>query len=557
MIESNLVGALAALAAPEGRLDAAASFARELGAEALYAFVRDGELPELAVPAPGFLPTVPATASWRALLGRCLHEGQLGCSLDHPGRDEQVPAYVLTRSGLALVFLNLELVAPPARALVWQLMPMLASLLRQEQSQQVLLGNLQIARETARSASFLAQTLDKTRAQLEGTLQELAEQAVSLQHARREAEDASRVKDEFLAMLGHEMRNPLSPIVTALHILRMQGTRSKELEVIERQVEHLTRLVDDLLDVSRVARGKIELSKRHVEVSTILLQACEMATPLLDQKQQVLHLDVPETGLVLHADPARLAQVFSNLLTNAARYSPAEGHVWLSARRDDDEVVVRVRDQGIGIEREMLDSIFKRFVQAKQDTDRSSGGLGLGLAIVQNLVELHDGTVRAASEGKGLGSEFTVRLPASVRRQSEVPLRVMPATPGTRARILLVDDNEDACELFARALRTRGHVVEEAGDGPTALRMAESFLPTVAVLDIGLPVMDGYELARLLRQQPGQEHCKLIALTGYGLPQDKQRAREAGFDAHLVKPVRIEALESVIAQLQDCVKMEQ
>jgi signal transduction histidine kinase/CheY-like chemotaxis protein len=550
MIESQLVEALAALAEPEGRLDAAASLAQYLGAEALYAFVRDGELPELAVPAPGFLATVPAKASWRALLGSCLHEGELSCRLDHPRRNEQVPAYALTRSGLALIFLNLERLAPPARSLAWQLMPLLAVLLRREQSQQLLQGSLQIARETAKSASFLAQTLDKTRAQLEGTLQELAEQAVSLQRARREAEDASRVKDEFLAMLGHEMRNPLSPIVTALHILRMQGTRSKEYDVIERQVEHLTRLVDDLLDVSRVARGKIALAKRHVELSTIILQACEMAAPLLDQKQQALHLDVPETGLVLHADPARLAQVFSNLLTNAARYSPLGSQVWLSARREDEDVVVRVRDQGTGIDSDMLDSIFKRFVQAKQDNDRPSGGLGLGLAIVQNLVELHDGNVCAASEGRGLGSEFTVRLPASERRQSEVSLRAVAADPGTRARILLVDDNEDACELFARALRARGHVVEEAADGPTALLKAPRFLPSVAVLDIGLPVMDGYELARLLRQQLDQGQCKLIALTGYGLPQDKQKARDAGFEAHLVKPVRIEALEDVIARLQ-------
>jgi PAS domain S-box-containing protein len=373
---------------------------------------------------------------------------------------------------------------------------------------------------------------------------------------RDAAESANRAKDEFLAMLGHELRNPLSPIVTALQLMKVQGPEHSEhaRTIIERQVDHLIRLVDDLLDVSRIARGKVELKKETIEIAEIVATAIEMVSPLLEERAHFLHVDVPRHGLAVDGDPMRLSQVVSNLLTNAAKYTPPAGRITLRAQRAGEQLVLSVRDSGIGISADVLQHVFDLFVQERQAIDRSQGGLGLGLAIVRNLVEGHGGSVSAASEGAGRGSEFTVRLPlsATVRESAPAPAAgdVEDATSGPQGRrVLVVDDNEDGAALFAELLERKGYAVRVAHEGPSALRVAEEFLPNIALLDIGLPVMDGYELARRLREIPGLSALQLIALTGYGQESDRRKSLAAGFQQHLVKPVSTEALVGAMSRL--------
>ncbi len=394
---------------------------------------------------------------------------------------------------------------------------------------------------------------------IEVTEQILAQRALERtraleQELRHAAEAANRAKDEFLAMLGHELRNPLAPIATALHLmkLRIGDVAEKERVVIERQVHHLTRLVDDLLDVSRITRGKVELDRQPVELAVVVATAIELSSPLIEHRMQHLTVDVAGRGLTVFADHTRLAQVVSNLLTNAAKYTEPGGRIAVRGWLDDAVVVLEVRDDGIGIAPEILPSIFELFVQEHQPLDRSHGGLGLGLAIVRSLVVMHGGTVAATSPGRGRGSVFTIRLPAAAPMETAAPHAPTPPRPFpaiTGRRILLVDDNEDAAELMSTTLELLGHQTCVAHDGPSALQIAPEFMPEVALLDIGLPVMDGYELARRMRELPALARIRLVALTGYGQESDRARSREAGFDAHAVKPVGIAALEALIAGL--------
>jgi PAS domain S-box-containing protein len=377
-------------------------------------------------------------------------------------------------------------------------------------------------------------------------------------HAEREQllaslEHAGRAKDEFLAMLGHELRNPLSPIVTALQLLRMRNdsTTERELGIIQRQVEHLVRLVDDLLDISKIARGKIELKKERVSVSQVLAKAVEMAGPLIDKRHH--HLSVQaQPGLQWEGDPVRLAQVVANLLTNAARYTDAGGTIRLAGRSAADGAIeISVNDNGSGIAEDMLPCIFDLFFQGKRNLDRAEGGLGIGLALVKSLVELHGGTVAATSEGLGRGSEFTIRLPVSSTgssaRSAARPDPGVSGAAGTRTRrILLVDDNVDGAETLASLLQAHGHDTRVTFSPLAALKLLDEFTPEVALLDIGLPQMDGYELALRLRQRLAGRPCQLIALTGYGQQADRKRSSEAGFQTHLVKPVQPDALLAAI-----------
>ena len=378
--------------------------------------------------------------------------------------------------------------------------------------------------------------------------QERAESA-RLLHAA--AEQASRAKDEFLALLGHELRNPLAPIVTALELLHLRGeSEGREVEIIERHVQHLTRLVDDLLDVSRVVRGKLELHPEPHELATVAKKGVEMASPLLEQRRQQFTLDVAASGLSVLGDEARLAQVVSNLLTNAAKYTPPGGHISLSARSDDSFVVLTVKDTGIGISAELLPHIFDVFIQGPRTADRAEGGLGLGLTLVKRIVALHGGTVSARSAGAGHGSEFVVRLPrlphdVAPRGEPQEAERLLSAR--RPRRILIVDDNADAAETLAAVLEAVGHEVRTAADALQALRTAAAHRPEIAILDIGLPVVDGYELARRLRQRLG-EPLLIYAVTGYGQDSDRAKALAAGFGRHFVKPVETEALLRAIEE---------
>ena len=375
------------------------------------------------------------------------------------------------------------------------------------------------------------------------------------EEARRAAEDATRAKDEFLAMLGHELRNPLSPIVIAVELMRLRGGNSKELSVIERQLKQLVRLVDDLLDVSRIARGKVDLHKERTSIAEVVKRAAETTQPLFQERQQPLALDVPG-DLFVDGDPTRLQQVFANLLTNASKYSDPGTRVGVSATPAGDRVEIRVRDHGIGIRPEMIERVFDLFVQQPQALDRAAGGLGLGLAIVKNLVASHGGSVRVESEGPGTGSTFIVTLP-TIPSLPAAGGAARPATTGAAAaaprgspacRVLVVDDSADGAAMLADSLESMGHDVRVAHDGREALDAAAVFHPDVAVLDIGLPEMSGYELAAHLREQPGGRAMHFIAATGYGRSRDRVTSLAAGFDDHLVKPVNLDRLREIVAQ---------
>lgn len=375
---------------------------------------------------------------------------------------------------------------------------------------------------------------------------QLEEQTLALQ-------DADRRKNEFLAILGHELRNPLASIYTALEIQRLKATDDPEVacarEVIERQVRQLTRLVDDLLDVSRITQGKVQLQLEPVDIATIVQRAVEMAQPLFDAQKHRLSVSLSREPMWVEADAARLTQVLTNLLRNAAKYTSPGGQIKISAECHDNDVIVRVRDNGIGIAPELLPRVFEPFIQVARSLDRSDGGLGLGLTLVRSLLELHQGTIEAHSEGKGKGSEFVVHLPAM--DTVPTPAEAAPAAPeAERAaprRILVVDDNRDGARTLSMLLQLDGHQVNTAHDGPAALETADAWQPDVVLLDIGLPGMDGLEVARRLRNNPQHAEVLLIAISGYGQDDDQLRSQEAGIAAHLVKPVDLAALQRLFA----------
>jgi PAS domain S-box-containing protein len=379
-----------------------------------------------------------------------------------------------------------------------------------------------------------------------------------LKRAEEALKDADRLKDEFLAILAHELRNPLAPIRNALQILKMPGldleTANSSREMMERQVQHLVRLVDDLLDVSRVMRGKIELRREQIELKTVVARSIESVQPIIDGNSHTLITNISSGSILLDADPVRLAQIIGNLLTNAAKYMEPSGQIWLSVGREEDTAVLKVKDSGIGIAPEMLPRIFELFVQADHSSTKSQGGLGIGLTIVKNLVKMHGGTVEAYSDGLGKGSEFVVRLPLAIRVVTD--LTATSDTLGLKDkaksgyRLLVVDDNKDAANSLALVLRLQGHEARVAHSGMEALETTKTYVPDVVFLDIGMPEMDGYEVARRMRQQPGLENVVLAAVTGWGQQEDRRRTSEAGFNHHLVKPAQLSAVENVLAQLK-------
>jgi signal transduction histidine kinase/ActR/RegA family two-component response regulator len=384
----------------------------------------------------------------------------------------------------------------------------------------------------------------RTNAQLEESIQERARVEEALR-------DADRRKDEFLATLAHELRNPLAPIRNSLHILRLSSSSDpaaeQVCEMIERQVSYLVRLVDDLLEVSRITRGKVELRMEPVELAAVIRSAVEASRPLIQASQHQLAIALPPQPLILMGDPVRLTQIFANLLNNAAKYMNQGGQIWLSAKRENGNVSVCVRDTGIGITSEMLPHIFKMFTQVDRSKRQSQGGLGIGLT----LVEMHGGKVEARSPGLDQGSEFVVSLPLSKdhfaveKRAPETRVSVLP-----NRRVLVVDDNRDAAVSLGKLLGVLGAEVQVAHDGPSALAVVPTFRPNVVLLDIGMPGMNGYEVARRIREQPVGRNLMLIALTGWGQEQDRRLASEAGFDHHLLKPADVSALKSLFMSLE-------
>jgi signal transduction histidine kinase/ActR/RegA family two-component response regulator len=408
-------------------------------------------------------------------------------------------------------------------------------------------------------ALALRRTINTLR-QHEEQLRELYQQA---EQAREQAEtaleavgEADRRKDEFLAMLAHELRNPLAPIRNAVEVMRTMGLGEPALQrardVIDRQLIHMTRLVDDLLEVSRITRGKIALEKDPLTLSAVVEEAIETARPTIDDHEHSLAVTLAREVIRLDGDRARLVQVVANLLSNAAKFTPRGGYITVeTAWCAPDRAAIKVRDTGIGIPAELQQRVFDLFVQEESTLARSQGGLGIGLTLVQRLVALHGGTVQVTSEGRGRGSEFTVLLPAyapaAVLESVEPPPLKVDATGPLR--LLIVEDNTDTAETFEILLALHGHEVRVAHHGVQALRLLDEFVPHVALIDLGLPEMSGFELARRFRADPRAKATALVAVTGYGRDEDKQEAQEAGFDHHLTKPVEFHAIEALLAVL--------
>jgi signal transduction histidine kinase/ActR/RegA family two-component response regulator len=425
-----------------------------------------------------------------------------------------------------------------------------------------LLGNVTVLERPTRVATLVSAVLTALRAR--GRQYQIREQFGSLQRAEAEVRLSDRRKDEFLAILAHELRNPLAPIRNSLYVLRATGTSDPLLqqvtETMDRQVGHMVRLVDDLLEISRISRGKVELRRVHTDLAAALAPALEASRPLIEQAGHALHTELPSGPIRLDADPVRLAQVFTNLLNNAAKYTEPPGLIRLEVRKLEERVEVSVSDNGLGIPAEMLPRIFDLFTQVDTASDRARGGLGIGLTLVKSLVEMHGGTVTAVSEGVGQGSCFTVSLPLAIDAPSgtptEVPEDVPLPGPGACAalgvqRVVVVDDNRDAADSLGQLLRLLGAEVRVAYDGPEALAVLAECRPTIVLLDLGMPGMDGYEVARRLRQQPHGRELTLIALSGWGQEQDQRRTREAGFDHHFVKPADLPRLQSLLVSLSE------
>jgi signal transduction histidine kinase/ActR/RegA family two-component response regulator len=413
-------------------------------------------------------------------------------------------------------------------------------------------------RQEVVNQELAAQVAEKHRAQdalekaFAGLEKRVEERTAELARSEEALRVADRRKDEFLAMLGHELRNPIAPIRNALHLMQESDVSDSVMnwgrEIIGRQIDHLTRLVDDLLDVSRIAHGKIKLQENIFEIATVINQAVEGSRPLIEERQQKLSVHVPAEPLWIKGDLVRLDQVISNLLNNAAKYSESGNCITVNVEATDRWVIVRIKDNGIGISPEVLPHVFDLFAQADHRLAQTQGGLGIGLTLVKRLVEMHGGTVEAHSQGPGHGSEFLVNLPRQVSSPEKATVSERPraGAAGDRLRVLVVDDNHDAAETLAAIMSLKGHTVATAFDGATALEEASRFQPQVVLLDIGMPGMNGYEVARELRAREGTRSTIIVALTGYGQPEDRARAAEAGFTDHLTKPISPENLLALL-----------
>jgi two-component system, sensor histidine kinase len=418
-------------------------------------------------------------------------------------------------------------------------------------------GNVTLLDRPVRIAILVSAIRTALRAR--GRQYQLRSYLEELERSRTALQDADRRKDEFLAMLSHELRNPLASIVNAAAILEQLADAPPRVhhlqQVISRQSGRMARLLDDLLDVSRITQGRIELRKLPLDLVGLTRQAVESCRLLIEERRHHLELDLAEEPMTVLGDPARIEQALTNLLTNAAKYTPPQGHIRVVAAREDGAAVVHVEDSGLGIGPELLPHVFDLFTQAERTLARSEGGVGIGLTMVKRLVELHGGTVEAASRGPDLGSRFTIRLPllkgevhlsASTRmpHPSEPRHASEPTQPALK--VLLIEDNEDAAATLEDLLGLWGHEVEVAASGEDGLRQAERFAPEAVLIDIGLPGLDGYEVARRLRQSAASSAARLVAVSGYGQEEDRRRSREAGFDDHLTKPVDLETLRSIL-----------
>lgn len=519
-------------AEPAARAAVLDRLAERLGGEALLLLVRDPELGKW-LPAPGAPQTIRGGRSWRDFLRSCAAPGRYDGEVEIPlGRCRRVIGIVVDAA--AAVLLGGTPQEPEIEELERQL-PLLAALLRVEQEAQLAKAQAAAAWESASRTSNVIKALESARAE-----------AARLNAELRAEHDR---KDSFLATLGHELRNPLAPLANSVELLGHAGLapemHARQLDVMRRQVHHLTHLVDDLLDVSRVSRGRVDLRREPLALGEVLRHALDEARPLLEARRHECVYREPREPLFVSADRVRLAQVFGNLINNAAKYTDEGGLLTITVERDGSTASIRFTDTGIGIEAEMLPHVFDLFAQAPDVLSRAGGGLGIGLTLVRTLVELHEGRVSAHSEGPGQGSTFEVCLPLTDGARAEPEQAPTRAQPQGALRAIVCDDNKDAADSLCALLVSMGHEVRVTYDAAATLALVERWHSDTAIIDLGLPGMDGFELARRLRR--GGYAGRLIALTGYGTGEARRRSEEAGFDAHLVKPVGLGALAELLS----------
>lgn len=553
MIPLELVDIFICLQLPETRQDGLKALAAYARAKEAYLFVKDAEL-SIYLPAQGLPQTMRHAAWWHEFFeqreaGTCVS----GLMPSPTSGDQSHCSVVVEKLGLSiLVLLGVELESSIATQLQ-ALLPLVAAKLTVERAAASAAGHAAAAREANSQARSLNAALDANRRELQKAFGLLEKELTVRREAEKKLRETDRKKDEFLAMLAHELRNPLAPISMAAQLIKLPSSASRQIEqasqIITRQVAHMTSLLDDLLDVSRVTRGKIVLEKEPVDVKGVIADAIEQSKSIVQQKQHQLDVHLTGETVYVDGDKTRLVQIIANILVNAAKYTPSQGSLDLRVDATEEEVLIRISDNGIGIDTELLPHIFELFTQAPRSSDRSQGGLGIGLALVKSLVDLHGGNISAHSRGLNLGSEFTVRLP---KYQHSLQLPVSNLNNDTLSSeaalsILVIDDNVDAASTLAAVIEASGHRVLIGHSAKEAMELAAAHGSDVLFLDIGLPDMDGYELAKKIRGIKTCEDAVLVALTGYGQPQDKELAREAGFDVHLTKPADFTRLMKILS----------
>lgn len=555
MIPFELVSIFIDLQKPEGRIAATDKLARYTGAARVMVFGKDAEV-DMFLPAPGLPQTLRSGGRWQSFLRQCAASGSAHSSVSLAESEPDWPVWGDSdSSGTVIVAYLGTQPAASVRAAIAALLPLLGAKLAGERAELAAAGLAAAANDSNRRSRELNKALDASRRELQTAYQLAKNELVSRREAEAKLREADRRKDEFLAMLAHELRNPLAPIGMAAKILGMENLSAARIkqtcEIIERQLGHMTSLLDDLLDVSRVTRGLVTLVPELHDIGAILSDAVEQARPLFDSRDQGLSIALSAPAAQVSGDGTRLVQIITNLLNNASKYTPRGGSIEMELTQDATMVQIIVRDNGIGIDAALLPDIFDLFVQGERSPDRAQGGLGLGLALVKTLVERHGGSVSAASAGPGAGSEFTVRLPRAHGVAQVMEPGEPDATAGTGKDILIVDDNADAADTLSLFLGTVGHRLRVAYEGSTAMAMVGQSPPDILLLDIGLPDIDGYELARQVRALPQTADAILIALTGYGQPADRERSIAAGFNHHLTKPVDAAALLRLLASVPE------
>lgn len=556
MVPFALIEIFSQIQIPHTRQAGLNTLAEYTGATKVHLFGKDEEI-GVFLPAQGLPQTLPYGARWQAFLREC-ERTQFHCDPlpIPPGRALCQAVGVVDKQGSAIfVFLGN---APDAeiRKQICALLPLIGAKLTVERAAQSASGHAAAAQDASRHAGALNVALDSNRRELQKALERAEHELASRREVEKKLMEADSRKDEFLAMLAHELRNPLAPISTAAHILKIAGADEKRImqssDIITRQVKHMTNLVDDLLDVSRVTRGLVELERKDIDIKSVVSSALEQARPLIESRGHALNLHMSSAHAVVHGDRTRLVQVIANLLNNASKYTPQGGDILLSVEAGKAQVKISVRDNGIGIDSKLLPHVFELFTQAERTPDRSQGGVGLGLALVKSIMMLHGGSVHAHSDGPGTGSTFTIVLPPAKTEMCAPAddVKENRESLGMHSlRVMVVDDNSDAAESLASLLGVLGHVVRIEQDPHIALACAPEYGAEVFILDIGLPGMNGYDLVRQLKLRPQFAQAVFIALTGYGQANDKVLSKSAGFDHHFVKPIDVIELDQILAQI--------